>query len=204
MIILLSGTPPCPLLKLSGGCLRYITLWLSHYKQENDQELIQGKPASKRSGNNLDTSALQPQFRWPNEGLYRWGCKADVGYDPSVPQWEAGQLTNAIQIQKNDILRSVLTEILLTMINVSSRRWPAVREAYVSSMYKVEEDSLTWSGATQWALKRLSASQLALANSSTLSKQHKGRAYKFYNENSCNHESHHGIYKHNCAYCWRR
>ena len=38
------------------------------------------------------------------------------------------------------------------------------------------------------ALNRLSASQVALANSQTLSQQNKGRICKFYNEGAFNHE----------------
>ena len=97
----------------------------------------------------------------------------------------AGQLTNAIQIQDNDVLRSVLTQMIFTMRDASSIPWPAVREAYASSIHGEEEGRLTWSDATQWALNRLSASQVALVNSRTLSQQQKGRTCRFYNENSC-------------------
>ena len=116
----------------------------------------------------------------------------------------AGQLSNAIQIQDNDVLRLVLTQMIFTMRDASSIPWPAVREAYASSMHEVEKGRLTWSDATQWAVNRLSASQVALVNSCTLSQQQKGRTCRFYNENSCNHEGHHGVYKHSCAYCWKQ
>ena len=99
---------------------------------------------------------------------------------------------------------TVLTQMIFTMRDASSIPWPAVREAYASSMHEVEEGRLTWSDATQWALNRLSASQVVLVNSHTLSQQQKGRTCKFYNENSCNHEGHHGVYKHSCAYCWKQ
>ena len=131
-----------------------VTQLLSHYEQGTGQELNQGKPVSKRSGryNNTDTSALYPQFRWPNEGYTGGATKKWIGYDDlSVPQWVAGQLTNAIR-----------------------------------------------------ALNRLSVSQVALVNGRTLSQQQKGRTCRYYNENSCTHEGHHGIYKHNCAYCWKQ
>ena len=108
---------------------------LLHYEQGNGHELIQGKPASKRSGRyNRDTSVLQLQFRWPNEGYTGGATKNRVGYDDlSVPQWVAGQLTNAIQIQDNDVLRSVLTQMIFTMRDASSIPWPAL------SMHEVEE-----------------------------------------------------------------
>ena len=142
-----------------------VTQLLSHYEQGNGQELIQGKSAPKRSGryNNTDTSALQPQFRWPNEGFTGGATKKRTAYDDlSVPQWVAGQLTNAIQIQDNDILRSVLTQIIFTMRDAASIPWPAVREAYASSMHEVEEGRLAWSNATQWALNRLSAYKIGI------------------------------------------
>ena len=184
-----------------------VTQLLSHYEQGTGQELVQGKPVSKQSGryNNTDTSALYPQFRWPNEGYTGGATKKRIGYDDlSVPQWVAGQLTNAIQIQDNDVLRSVLTQMVFTMRDASSIPWPAVREAYACSMHEVEEGRLAWSDSTQWALNRLSASQVALVNGRTLSQQQKGRTCRYYNENSCTHEGHHGIYKHNCAYCWKQ
>ena len=85
-----------------------VTQLLSHYEQGNSQKVIQGKPASKRSDrhNNTDTSTLQPQFRWPNEGYTGGATKKRIGYDDlSVPQWVAGQLSNAIQIQDKDMFK---------------------------------------------------------------------------------------------------
>ena len=180
---------------------------LSHYEQGHTQELLQGKAVSKKSGryNNTDTSTLQPHLRWPNEGFTGGGAKKRISYDDlTLPQWVAGQLTNAIQIQDNDVLRSVLNQIIFAMRDASSLPWPAVREAYASSMHEVEEGRLAWSDSTQWALNRLSASQVALPNSRTLSQQNKERTCKFYNEGVCSHEGHHGIYKHNCAHCWKQ
>ena len=102
------------------------------------------------------------------------------------------------------MLRSVLTQVIFTMRDAASIPWPAVREAYASSMHEVEEGRLSWNDATQWSLNRLSASQVALVISRTSPHLQKGRTCKFYNENSCSHEGHHGVYKHNCAYCWRQ
>ena len=179
---------------------------LSHYEQGNTQELLQGKAESKKSGryNKTDTSTLQPHLRWPNEGFTGGGAKKRITYDDlTLPQWVAGQLTNAIQIHDNDVLRSVLNQIIFAMRDASSLPWTVVREAYASSMHEVEEGRLAWSDSTQWALNRLSASQGALMNSRTLSQQNKGRTCKFYNEGACNHEGHHG-YKHNCSHCWKQ
>ena len=147
---------------------------------------------------------MKPHLRWPNEGYTGGGAKKRIGYDDlTLPQWVAGQLMNAIQIQDNDILRSVLNQIICAMRDASSLPWPAVREAYYS-MHEVEKSRLAWSNCTQCALNRLSASQVALTNSRTLPQQKKGRTCKFYNEGACNHEGHHGIYKHNCAHCWKQ
>ena len=58
-----------------------------------------------------------------NEG---GAAKKKIGYDDLlVPQWVAGQPTNAIQNQNNDILRSVLTQIIFTMRDASSFPWHA-------------------------------------------------------------------------------
>ena len=90
----------------------------SHYEQENTQELLQGKPVSERSSqyNNTDTSNLQPHLSWPNKGFtgdgaYKWISCDDL----TLPQWVAGQLTNVVQIQDNDILRSVLNQIIFAI-----------------------------------------------------------------------------------------
>ena len=48
--------------------------------------------------------------------------------------------------------------------------WPAVRAAWASSMHQVEEGYLSWADATQWAIIRLSASQVALDHTRALQK----------------------------------
>ena len=59
------------------------------------------------------------------------GLQKKIGYDDlSIPQWVAGQLTNAIQQQNNETLRSVLIQILFIMTDTSSLPSAAIREAY--------------------------------------------------------------------------
>ena len=72
-------------------------------------------------------------------------------------------------------------------------------------MHEVEEGLLTWRDAIQWALNRLSASQIAMANANLMVSsgseqfQHK-KLCKYFNEGSCTHKSNHGNYRHN-YYC---
>ena len=59
-------------------------------------------------------------------------------------------------------------------------------------MHEVEQGSLQWADATQWALNRLSTSQIAMANASQISSQttaQNKKVCKFYNEGVCSHES---------------
>ena len=132
--ILLSGTPLSSLLKLRKMPVvnDAVTQLLSDYEQGNGQELIQAKPESKRSDryNNTDASALQPQFRWPNESYTGGISKKMIGFDDFlIPKWVAGLLINAIQIQDDDILRSVFTQTIFRLRDV----WPEFTEAYASS-----------------------------------------------------------------------
>ena len=57
------------------------------------------------------------------------------------------------------------------MRDASSLPWPAVREAYASSMHEVEEGSLAWSVSTQWVLNRLSALQYQVYQSCSQSNE---------------------------------
>ena len=73
----------------------------------------------------------------------------------------------------------------------------------LSSMHELEEGNLAWSDSTQWALNRLSASQVSLISSHSAPPSQK-KLCKYFNEGSCTHEGHHGLYKHNCSFCGRQ
>ena len=78
---------------------------------------------------------------------------------------------------------------------------PAVSAAWASSLHQIEEGDLTWPNATQWAINRLSASQVALAHSQTSGTR---KTCKYYNEGSCSHDTHHGSSGHFCSFCSRQ
>ena len=82
---------------------------------------------------------------------------------------------------------------------------PAVRAVWASSMHEVEDGTLTWANSTQWAINRLSTSQitLALRQTSGMNSNSK-RPCKYYNDTSCSYEGHHGSYAHICAYCYKQ
>ena len=70
-------------------------------------------------------------------------------------------------------------------------------------MHEIEQGSLQWADAMQWALSRLSTSQIAMANVSQISSQttaQSKKVCKFYNEGVCLHEGNHGQFKHVCAF----
>ena len=71
-------------------------------------------------------------------------------------------------------------------------------------MHDIEEGRLTWADSTQWAINRLSASQIAMANSQVTSQgQYQGqkKVCRYYSEGNCSHEGNHGHFRHNCAFC---
>ena len=66
--------------------------------------------------------------------------------------------------------------------------------------------SLQWADATQWALNRLSTSQIAMVNASQISSlpTAQNKVFRYYNEGVCLHEGNHGQFKHVCAFCARQ
>ena len=70
-------------------------------------------------------------------------------------------------------------------------------------MHDIEEGRLTWADSTQWAINRLSASQIAMANSQVTSQgQYQGqKVCHYYNEGNSSHEGNHGPFRHTCAFC---
>ena len=71
--------------------------------------------------------------------------------------------------------------------------------AWAASMHEVEEGTLSWANTTQWSLNRLSASQIAMTNITTVPQGK--RQCRYYNEGTCSHEGSHGNYSHTCSYC---
>ena len=97
-----------------------------------------------------------------------------------------------------------LLQVIYSMRDATSLPWAAVTNAWASLMYKVEEGNLELGNATQWAINRLSSSQISMANAQTSAQpQQFKKICKFYNEGSCYHDGHHGQYLHFCSYCSR-
>ena len=180
---------------------------LARYDDQADQEALPGKGFNmrKKSGryNVTDNPIANPQFRWPNEGLVSNSHVKKPPYDDlSMAQWISGQLNNILLIEDNTTARNVLTQVAMAMKDAVTLPWPAVRSAWAVSMSDIEEGRLGWADSTQWALNRISNSQLAVLNSHTVNAGgQRTKICRFYNEGNCNHEGHHGMYKHFCAYC---
>ena len=183
---------------------------LASYDAQIQNQVLQGKQASKRSGryNTTDTTTALPEYRWPNEGYHGSKGKKRVLYDDlSLSQWAVGQLTNVHQIQDPTILRQALLQVILALRDATSLPWQAVRDAWSHSMHDIEEGRLTWADSTQWAINRLSASQIAMANSQITNQgqfQGQKKVCRYYNEDKCSHEGNHGQFRHNCAFCARQ
>ena len=178
---------------------------LASYDSQNKQESTQSK-TYRRSGryNNYDTVSASPEVRWPNEGFHGSNRKKRLLYDDmSMPQWVAGQLTNIVHMQDHIIARQALVQVIAAMKDAVSIPFTAVKNAWACSMHELEVGNLAWGDSTQWALNRLSASQVSMIGSHSASLSQK-KFCKYFNEGSCTHEGHHGLYKHNCSFCGRQ
>ena len=179
---------------------------LASYEAQAKQEASQGKIPTKKSGryNTTETVVSIPELRWPNEGFYSMQGKKRATYDElSIPEWAAGQLTNIFHMQNPDTVKKALLQTILALKDATSLPWPAVRAAYGTSMHEVELGNLAWGDQMQWAINRLSASQIAMANThiATNQQNHRTKICKYFNEGTCTIESHHGQYKHICSFC---
>ena len=176
---------------------------LASYEQQSRQEAMQGKiSAAKKSGryNTVDIATVPPHLRWPNEGCHSANGRKRATYDElSLPQWVLGQLTNIYNIQDPALIKQILLQVIMATRDATSLPWPVVRGAWAASMHKIEEGTLNWANTTQWALNRLSASQLAMTNINTAPQGRK--QCKYYNEGSCSHDGSHGNYVHTCSFC---
>ena len=186
---------------------------MATYEAQARTLAAQGKPAtSRRSGcyNAVDLISSEPERRWPNEGFHGGQGKKRLTYDElTLPQWVAGQLANIHSMRDHTVARQALLQVIHAMRDATSLPWVAVRNAYASSMHDVEEGLLTWDNTTQWALNRLSASQIAMTSQSNFNQATGGsqtslkRPCRYFNDGSCSHDSHHGQYRHICSYCAR-
>ena len=87
------------------------------------------------------------------------------------------------------------------MKDASSISFSAVRNAWACSMHELEEVNLTWGDSMPWALNKLSTSQVSMINTQYVSQK---KFCKYFNDGSCSHDSHQGLYKHNCSFCGRQ
>ena len=117
----------------------------------------------------------------------------------------AGQLSNIYQIQDPVLVKQTMLQAIQVLKDATSLPWQAVRTAYAQSMHQVEQGTLSWQDNTQWALNRISSSQIAMANASVLnSQQNNKKVCKFYNEGVCTNEGNHSIYRHVCNFCTKQ
>ena len=179
---------------------------LALYESQARLDSLQGKNI-KRSGryNSVETINTPPHLRWPNEGFNGNSGKKRILYDElTMAQWVTGQLTNIYHISDPSLAKQAMLQVIQSMKDATSLPWGAIRSAWASSMHSVEEGHLGWGDATQWAINRLSSSQIALASSQVSQPQQARRVCKYYNDGSCTHEGHHGQYLHYCGLCYKQ
>ena len=181
---------------------------LSAYDTQAQQDSLLGKPTHvKKSGrlNTTDTVTAAPELRWPTEGFLGVIGKKRASYDElSLPEWAVGQLNNVFHIQDPSTAKHALLQVILALKDAISLPCGAVRSAWGNSMHEVEQGTLTWEDSVQWSLNRLSASQVTMANSCAInqpSSQRRYKIFKYYNQESCSHESNNGNFRHHCAFC---
>ena len=198
--------PSLSTLRQSSEISQAVNQVLSSYENQARLEATQGKGV-KKSGRFNATEAItsSPQLRWPNEGLISVTGKKKVLYDElSISEWAAGQFSNIYLIQDPVLVKQAMLQAIQVLKDATSLPWQAVRTAYAQSMHQVEQGTLSWQDTTQWALNRISSSQVAMANATTLNSQQNNRKIcKFYNEGVCTSEGNHGSYRHICSYCAR-
>ena len=153
--------PNLHMLRTNQGISEVVNSLLTSYEGRAYSDLSQGKKSGRY--NLHDTVTTAPHLRWPNEGFHASNGKKRVTYDElSLPQWVSGQLSNIYAISDPTLLKQALLQVIHAMRDAVSLPWPTVRAAWASSMHQVEEGHLSWTDSTQWAINRLSASQVLL------------------------------------------
>ena len=153
----------------------------------------------------METINTPPHLRWPNEGFNGNSGKKQILYDElTMAQWVTVKLTNICHISDPSFAKQALLQVIQSMKDSTSLPWGAVRTAWASFMHSVEEGHLGWGDATQWAINRLSSSQIVMTSSQASRPQQSRRVCKYYNDSSCTHEGHHGQYLHYCGLCYKQ
>ena len=207
-----SVLPNLDVLRHNPTVAQSVSCVLTSYEEQARQDVFEGKtqlPKCSGRYNSTDTISPPPpsplELRWPNEGYHGSTSKKRTLYDDlTLSEWAVGQLTNVYLMKDSQTSKQALLQVILLLKDSTLLPWPAVRTAWAHSMHEVEQGMLGWDNSTQWSLNRLSASQIAMANSQVVTNSSVSKKVcKYYNEGSCSHESHHSNYKHSCCFCAR-
>ena len=120
--------------------------WLLMRPKLNRKPLkVKPPPRNQDRINTTQTIVSIPALRWPKEGFYGWQGEKRATYDAlSIPEWAVGQLINIFHMQNPDTIKMAWLQTILTLKDATSLPWPAVREAYGTSMHGVELGNLSW------------------------------------------------------------
>ena len=160
---------------------------LSSLEAGSRAEATQGKATHKKSGrfNATDTVTAVPELKWPNKGFHGIGGRKHTLYDGlTIQEWAVGQLFDIYHIQDPLLVKQVLLQVILSLGDATSLPWQAVRSAWGNLLHGIKQGSLQWANAMQWALNRLSTSQISMANASQISSQttSQKKICRYYNE----------------------
>ena len=124
-------------------------------------QLSPSQPGSETGITQLKQSLRRHIRCWPNEDFQDSGDKKHQLYDEhSMMQWCVGELTNIYHISDPLMSKQALLQVICSMEDTTSLQWVAVRSTTVHPQYQRKDTFL--GDSTQWAINRLSASQIAV------------------------------------------
>ena len=103
-----------------------------------------------------------------------------------MPQW-VGATYKCLTYPRSQHSQTNTFPSYCVMKDTTSLPFAAVINEWTSSMHDLEEGDLTWGDVTQWALNRLTASQVSLINSQSTAEK---KPCCYFNEGSCSHDNH--------------
>ena len=148
---------------------------MTSYEVHPRMQASQGRNSNKYDCYNAtDTTNAPPEARLPN-GWHQGptGYKCLLYDDLSMAQLVAGQLSNLYHMSNPSTSRWGLLQISIAVEDATSLPWTAVRNAWTTSIYEVEEGQLTWDNSTQSVISRLLLQILRLLHHKVLQILHR-------------------------------
>ena len=163
----LRSPPTLEAVRSSSDISRAVTRLLTYYDDQAEMEVLQGKgPFGRRKSG-------------------RYNVTDTTNVKPEFKWPNEGYITNSsVKNPAYDDL-SMAQWVAGQLHNISQVEDPMLMKLMLQQV----------TDQTQWSLNRINSSQIAVLNGQAVSNvSNKSRLCKFFNEGSCSHESHHGVY----------